>query len=338
MTSRLPLSALLSQTLIAFTLDFDRELAARCRIAGAPASAATLAMWSNVMRFLGDERVDERRLPGLSGVPKATIHSMVACLDRHGWITVQTTPAAARTRLIGLAPKGRDLQPAWRPLLDLIEQRWNGRYGEDGTSHLRSSLAAVVSQLDAELPYYPMFSAVVALNIASNPRPGEVGRSFEIPLSALLSQVLIAFTVEFERLMAIKTNGSHQFLPGYANVMRLLREEGLPIRHLRAQSGVSGPAMRILAKLLEKYGWTVLEPDPSDARRRRIGLTRRGREIGDECQRTLAVVEQRWHAQLGSETMVRLRESLEELIFHLDGALPHFPMAMAHRGGTPTGS
>jgi hypothetical protein len=127
--SNVPLSALLSQALIAFTLEFDHEFGARCKIGGP--SASTLAMWSNVMRFLGEEEVDERQLPGVSGVSKGTIHSMVACLERHGWVVVETEPADIQTKLIRLTRKGRKFRTCGDLSLGLSSSA--GKLGSAGT-------------------------------------------------------------------------------------------------------------------------------------------------------------------------------------------------------------
>jgi DNA-binding MarR family transcriptional regulator len=182
-----------------------------------------------------------------------------------------------------------------------------------------------------------MFGSVVAWRNRSNPMTSNVGRAFGLPMSALLSQALIAFMIEFERDIASKRNDSCESLPMYSNVVRLLSEEGLPMRQLRARSGISNPAMSVLVKLLERYGWVVVATYPANSRTKLVRLTRQGRENGDECRRILAVAEQRWKAQFGGKTIRQLRESLEDLVGHLGAELPHFPVAMAHRGGTPTG-
>lgn len=52
LTSRRPLSALLSQALVAFTVEFDNEFERQMGEAGFPGARLSLVMWANVMRFV----------------------------------------------------------------------------------------------------------------------------------------------------------------------------------------------------------------------------------------------------------------------------------------------
>lgn len=79
-----------------------------------------------------------------------------------------------------------------------IEARWRDRFGARGIDELRRPLEAVVSQLDVDLP--ECFPIVVSANgmVADLPvreRRSPPPRHF----SALLSQVLVAYTFDFER-------------------------------------------------------------------------------------------------------------------------------------------
>jgi DNA-binding MarR family transcriptional regulator len=144
MAPRLPLSALLSQVLISFTLEDERH------------SPVSVAMWSNVLRLLDEEGVDKRRLPALSGVSKQAIHMLVGCLERQGHVVIEPDPADSRAELVCLTPRGRRCEEAFAPLLDGVEARWQERYGKDEMLKLREALEALVSDLDVELPHYPI--------------------------------------------------------------------------------------------------------------------------------------------------------------------------------------
>lgn len=149
------LSALLSQALIAFTIEFDAELN-QARRANASAFVPSLAMWSNVLRFAGKDGVEERRLPALSGVSKPAIHSMVACLARHGWVTVEADRFDARKKIVRLTPRCAKLAIRVPMVLDGIEQRWARRFGKRAIENLRRSLESIAADSNAELPHYPM--------------------------------------------------------------------------------------------------------------------------------------------------------------------------------------
>jgi len=65
---------------------------------------------------------------------------------------------------------GRKAQEIWQPLADEIEQRWQGRFGEEQIGRLRESLEALVDRFDIELPQYlpvvsiHMFAGLQRLN------------------------------------------------------------------------------------------------------------------------------------------------------------------------------
>ena len=332
--SRLSLAALLSQALIAFTLDFDHEF--KRKTANAHLSPPSLAMWSNIMQFLDKEGLDEYQLPALAGIPKEIVHSMVACLERHGWVNVELASTASRARLIRLTQRGQECEELWQPLLSVVEQHWKAQFGKDEIDTLRKSLEAFVSQLDVELPHYPMFSANAAWRTFLKSNKSSFGTALRLPLSVLLSQTLIAFTIEFERRIENSKDLS-DFLAIYSNVMRFLGEEGLPIRQIPVLSGIWKPVISILVNKLERLHWVVVESDQTDSRTKLVRLTQQGRKMHDACQRLLTDVEQDWKVQFGEDEINSLRKSLEALVSQFNVELPHYPVPIAHRGGTPTG-
>lgn len=144
----LSLSALLSRALIVFTKEFDGKLGA--------GPAPSLAMWSNVLRFVGDEGIDQRELPRLSGVSKPVVQSLVACLERHGWITIGADAQDPRVRIIRLTPRGRRLSTTWEHAVADVENDWRSRFGKEQLERLRHALEAISEQIDPSVPHYPM--------------------------------------------------------------------------------------------------------------------------------------------------------------------------------------
>lgn len=155
-TSKLPLSALLAQALIAFTIEFDDQIKIQYTSKEPP---PTLAMWSNVLRFVGTAGIDERRLPALSGISKSAVHSMVATLERHGWIVIKRSSSDKSAKTVRLTGRGRKLWNIWESALMAAEERWQKRYGAKPVKELRRALEALVGQFDVELPHYPMAMA-----------------------------------------------------------------------------------------------------------------------------------------------------------------------------------
>jgi DNA-binding MarR family transcriptional regulator len=149
MTFRLPLSALLSQVLTAFTTEFEQEVAA----AGYP--ELSLALGSNVLRFLDEEGLRVGTIAELAGVSKQAISQQIGYLERHGYVAVEPDPEDNRAKLVRLTPLGAETRDVCRPLFRTIEQRWRRRYGRDNVRALREALEALAGQLDSRLPHYP---------------------------------------------------------------------------------------------------------------------------------------------------------------------------------------
>ena len=133
----LPLSTLLSHVLVAFTIEFDnefeRQMPHRTTNHGSTAGSrqgpwlVSLVMWSNSMRFVGEEGVTVGELLGL-----ARTTTNLNGMERWGYIVIEPDPAGSRTRsncVIRATPKGRKAQEVWRPLFSAIEKRWQMRFG-----------------------------------------------------------------------------------------------------------------------------------------------------------------------------------------------------------------
>ncbi len=87
-----PLTTPLSHALVAFTIEFDNEFERRFSEAGGGARVASLVMWSNFMRFVG-EGITVGELPGAAGLHKALTRSTAR---RHGALAVRGRRAGRR--------------------------------------------------------------------------------------------------------------------------------------------------------------------------------------------------------------------------------------------------
>jgi DNA-binding MarR family transcriptional regulator len=174
--SRLPLSALLSQLLVAFTIEcdneFERQMPHRTSNHGSTAGQGagpwlvSMAMWWTCMRFVGEGGITVAEL-----IQRARTGTNLPGMLRWGYISVEPDPADARPRpprsdwVIHATAAGRRAQEVWRPLAGAIEGRWAVRFGENEIAGLRKSLQAIAAQLDQALPDclpilgYGLFSA-----------------------------------------------------------------------------------------------------------------------------------------------------------------------------------
>jgi DNA-binding MarR family transcriptional regulator len=346
---RVPLTTLLSQTLVAFTIEldneFERQMPHRTTSKGRAAEArgapwlVSLVMWENCMRFVDQAGVTVRELDAL-----ARTGTNVDGMRRWGYITVEGTrraDAVLRATRAGLAAR-----EIWAPLPELVESRWRERLAGSAVDELRDALWGVARQLDVRLPdCLPILGHGLYSRGRISPaaaRPDE--RAADLPLHALLSRVLLAYAIAFERESDVS-------LAIGADVLRTLDDEGVELRDLPQLGGVSKEAIAMALGVLEKREHVVVEQGPAGGRFKLVRLTPAGRAVREAHGRLLGAIEGRSQARFGDETIAALRRSLEGLTLAVaslyeDGwrasrpipdTLPHFPMVL-HRGGFPDGS
>jgi methyltransferase (TIGR00027 family) len=365
------LPALLSQALVAFTIEADNEAEHRLphRTADYGISAqgsgpwlVSLAMYENCLRFLDQPRTvaELRRL--------ARTGTNLDGMRRWGYATISGTPISASGRrkrpgqdaLLRATPAGQLARGVWAPLPALIEDRWRERYGGPEIGRLRAALAVIAGQLDPGLPDclpilgQGMYSRL--LDQQSLGRPGGPGDERDpLPLHALLSRPLLAFAVEFER-------DSDLSLAISANVLRVLSAEGVRVRDLPLLSGVSKEAIAMAMRVLATRRLAVTDQDADGGRWKVARLTAKGIAAQRAYHEHLAGCEQRWQDRLDGPALGDIRDVLTALAVpgepgaepplfaalapYPDGwralarppaTLPEYPMVL-HRGGYPDGS
>ena len=374
MGDRLPLSALLSHALVAFTIEFDNEFERQTPhrttdYGSTPGSSrapwlVSMVMWTKFMQFVPDKGIAVRDLQRLTRLSNEGMATWLTRLGKWwGYVIVGPDSADPRAKLprsewlVRPTPGGQKALEAWRPLSGVIEKRWEERFGGREIEQLRESLRAVVSQLDPQLPGslpilgYGLFSKVKEEQAAAAPSPEDAS---SLPLSALLSKALLAFAVEFESESEISLAIS-------ANVLRLIGNDGARVRDLPPLSGVSKEAIAMAQSFLQKRGYAAVKTESAGGRAKILVLTAKGLQARDEYNRLVWAIEERWQRLFREKSVKRLRDSLERLageptaqrslLFrglepYPEGwrasvprpvTLPHYPMLL-HRGGFPDGS
>ena len=358
MAERLPLSALLSQVLVAFTIELDNawesEMPHRtARFGGSRRApyATSLRQWSNFMRVL-----DEQGLTVAELERRTRAKPQLDGMRRWGYVTVGPDPndprdkPPARDYLVIPTKAGRRAQEVWRPLPEAIEARWSERFGAEEVGELRAMLQALRHGLGLDLP---QFLTGFYGGYAAEPGDGPVEVAEDpLPLTALLSQVLQAFALEYEQ-------DAEASLCYSANVLRLLDEDGQRIAQLPRSSGVAIEQIRAALGILEKrrYITATAEAGTRDKRARLTGKGLEGRALYGELP---GEIETRWAGRFGADTVKRLRSLLEALATAPDSdraplwlglepppdtwrnevprplVLPHFPMP--RQSGHPDGA
>ena len=213
MAPRLPLSALLSQPLVAFTIEFDnefeRQMPHRTTRHGSGEEGrsgpwlASMVMWLKFMRFIPADGISGCELQPLTGL---TPKSLAAWLTRLGkwWGYLQVD----RAGIVRLTAGGRKAQTIWLPLTGAIERRWEDRFGKDKNDALRNSLSTVAEKLDSSLPDY---MPILGYGLFSKTADGAPPVASSHSLGGLLAKVLLAFAVEFERESEVSLRSARTF-------------------------------------------------------------------------------------------------------------------------------
>jgi methyltransferase (TIGR00027 family) len=363
----LPLSALLSQALVAYTIEFDNEAEHRLphRTTGHGASGpgdgapapwlVSLAMWETCMRHVTGEPITVGDLEA-----RARTGTNLDGMRRWGYITIDGTARKVHKARPGpgsvlrATAAGLRAREIWGPLPEFIEQRWRERLGADQLSRLRDPLTSMVSRLDPGLPdCLPILGAALRSQGPDPwlpPRPDGTAPE-ALPLSALLSRALLAFALEYEREAGLS-------LAVAANVLRVLGSEGTRLRELPALTGTSTESVRWALGILTRGDLAAEEPDPGASRGKVARLTPGGLDAQHLYHELTGTIERRWHDRFAPDVTGALRASLEPLAaghppvlfggiepypdnwrasVRRPATLPHFPMVL-HRGGYPDGS
>ena len=371
MVTPLPLPTLLSQALVAHTIELDNEaehrLPHRTTLAGdaegrgdAPWLVSSV-LWSVVLQQVGAPGITVAELRTRA----RTSQLLLGGLRRWGYVVV-TPPAGEALRnppqdaaIVCTTEVTRRAGVVWRSLPAVIEARWRSRFGDEAVDHLQRSLRPIFGRLPFDPP---AFLPVVAptrngrseptLSIAAGTPATRVSTA---DLSQLLSGVLLGFTVDFERKSRIS-------LPISANTLRVLGPSGVRIRDLPRLTGVSREANAMCAGWLERHECAIAQSDPGAARGKVLRLTEKGARAQQKYRRLLRATEAAWGSTYGSAAVNDLRAALEHVVG--DGTLarsplaggldpypdnwragvrqqadtlPHHPMVL-HRGGYPDGS
>ncbi len=181
MAEQLPLPALLSQALVAFTIEFDNEFEHRMPHTttdhGATGShggpwLVSMAMWFNCMQFIGEEPMPVAEL-----LRRARTGTNLDGMRRWGYVVLESASGGARRRppprdlTIRATRNGHRAQEVWRPLPAVIEDRWRERVGAAGIGGLRASLWALAARAEAEFPTACRSSAPACSAAGSRPTP-----------------------------------------------------------------------------------------------------------------------------------------------------------------------
>ncbi len=341
--SQSSLSVLLSQALVALTIEMDNEAEVRLSHSTTRHGSdggegqrgpwlTSFAMYANVLRYVDDGGTTV----GLVAERARTSRLQLAGLQRWGYLTVQ--PPAGKTLrtppqaecILRLTAGARRARTVWAEVPAVVESRWHGRFGHDAVHGLRHALADLFDALPYDPPAYlpivfptangraePLSPRAPAQTSGSS---GKAGTQAELP--ALLSGVLLSFTVDLEAEARIA-------MPIAANTLRVLRPvpdpEPVRLRDLPRLTGVSKEANAMCTGWLERHGCAEVVADPSGIRGKVVRLTVKGQGGQAKHRRLLGSTEAAWRAAYGAGPVERLVAALAPIVG--DGTLISSPLS-----------
>lgn len=356
----LPLPALLSQALVAFTIECDNEFEHRMphrttRFGSTPGAEGgpwliSMAMWAHCLRHVPEDGIPAGEFARRAGLSRNGAEMILKRMRRRAWGYLDIVPdragAPRSAWRVTLTPAGRRARQVWEPLADEVTTRWRTRFGSSNVDRIHSGLSALVDGLGLALPgFMPITHLSGNWDVGPDrARARDGGSPSGSPLHALLSGLLVAFAAELQR-----TAGMSPVLS--ANVVRVLDGTGVPVRRLSELTGVARMGIENSLSVLERDGHLVLERDPSGGRARLARLTASGLEARTAYVQSVARIEREWGRRCGERAVGAVRgvaglPLLSGLTPYPDGwraqvplpaTLPHFPF-VSHRGGYPDGS
>lgn len=349
----LPVSTLLSQTLVAFTIEADYEFEQRMphsttegRRRGQAAGGGnpwlvSLAFWSMCLAHVPEQGTTVGEVLERGFLEDTFLLGTNPGIVRWGYLRLDpgdsTSKRPNKSWLVRVRPAGHRAQQTWAPIPHLVEQSWCTRW--PSVTELRPALEDLVGRFDRALPDYVPVNAAQRSRISIPSRPPVPVKGADLP--SLLAKALVQFTIEVEQVSPLP-------MVHAANVGRALVDGPVVRRDLAHVTGVAKETLAVMVGILEKTG--VLRPDTHED----VALTAGGRAAAATTFAAVADVEHRWGA-------VELREALEPLVGdgtlagsplrlavdppkgtwranrRLPATLPHHPV-VSHRGGYPDGS
>ncbi|HUA60527.1 MAG TPA: hypothetical protein VML19_17320 [Verrucomicrobiae bacterium] len=301
-----PLSALLSQILVAYSVELDSEFELRMPQTPTRGARLSLVIWLNVLQFLADGPVSVRTLASRALTAESGATAGLGCLERWGVVALQPGKRAGFGSGRGiradwpvrLTPSGETAVRIWPELIPEIEARWSNRFGGDATS-LRRSLEAIERQIDLELPQGLPGAILKLPGFGPRKSAGEAG----LPLPVLLSRVLLAFALDFER-------ESQAPLSLSANAIRVLSDQPIPASEIPKRTGCSEETAGIGWQLKP---YIIVESDPARGRGKFVRLSAAGIRAQQSYYSRTRDIEEAWKKRFNAATE-EIRQSLTALL------------------------
>ena len=347
---QLPLSTMLSQALVAFTIEADHLFELRMphctsesRKRGEPIAGPwliSMPFWANALKHVDQEGMTVGALADRELIAHEFLQGNNPGLVRWGYLRLEANAPSSKklNREWTVIPtqNGRLAQRTWAPVPREVHTRWVERWPQ--MTALCEALEGIVSQADRELTDHLPVNGGHDGWVRLPPRPPRPAADMDV--GTLLAKALLLFTLEVE-------TGSPVALVHSANVLRALATGPVLQRDLPRATGVAKETVAVMTGQLRREGLVAITAS------KEVAITYAGRHAAAEADAVVAAVETGWPRELracleplvGDGTVDG--SALAEAIRPPEGTwrqrrpqpqtLPRHPV-VSHRGGYPDGS
>ena len=141
--------------------------------------------------------------------------------------------------------------------------------------------------------------------------PTLAGQERPANIAVLLREAFVALNDLV--LTHLAERGHSDVRPAHAAVFQYLDDTGTTVSLLAERAQMTKQAMAELVQHLEKHGYVVRVPDPTDRRAKLVLPTERGRDVVAVAQEIAPQIERRVTRLLGAERMRSLRADLDAI-------------------------
>ena len=276
------LPILLTHCLTAFTKEYSSDT----RVMDLP----SLPVWSNMLRILDHNLIPQTEVNKRAIISRRTRTVVLRECESLGWIETQRKSSARTTVFVRLTDIGARVCQTAERRIKAIEHQWrttNSKlYGQ-----LHSALSQIVRGFELEYPYYitgygPADDALTGgAYLPAEPGPPRIPARGEewpvvprdspddsnnMPMSALLSQALTGFAIEYE----MENLGR---LGHILSLFRYIGDDGVPLETVRSAGGITGNGR----SLHERHMNIVLERGKPSDNSRTVYLSPKARRARD---------------------------------------------------------
>ncbi|MCY3883863.1 MAG: MarR family winged helix-turn-helix transcriptional regulator [Gammaproteobacteria bacterium] len=321
-----PIPILLNHCLAAFARDYAEESGIR--------DLPSLPVWSNLLRVLRKDPIPQKDVNKRAIIATRTRKVVLRECEVLGWVETLRKTSPRTSVFVKLTTEGTRASQIAEARIKSVEKRWKHTY-TNVYDQLYSALGKVVRGFDLKYPYYitgygPADDGLTGgayLPAEEGPPPiparGEEwpvvlrnshGESTKMPLSALLSQALAGFAIEYE----MENLGR---LGHILTLYRYIGNDGVSLKAVRNAGGITGNGR----SLHERHMNIVLEPGRTSDNSRTVYLTPKSRRARDSYLYLVHDLELRWRGKYGANVMNDMRRALESLSEDWPECLPDYP-------------